>query len=160
LALAVTLMAGLACGMLGMLATAKLRKEETLLFAWIRFIKRFQTTLKTRRLPICEALQACLGEHPLIDIQLNRALRLMAENPSLTIAEAYQQICTETDSLYVTLFQGISEGTLEKRLAALEMSLLSFVAAYEKAKAAYEKNGRLFQNLGWLGGLALVLLLI
>jgi Stage III sporulation protein AB (spore_III_AB). len=156
MALAAALMAGLGCGLAGMLAASQLKKQEALLAAWVRFIKRLQTTFETRRLPIRQVLETGLNEHPLIDARLKKAMQLMDEAPQLSVSEAFES----ADELETRLFSGLCEGSLKQRQAALELSLSAFTAAHEKALSSYEKNGRLYQNLGWLGGLALVLLLL
>ncbi len=165
MALAAALMAGIGCGIMGMLASARLKKRQTLLNAWMRFIARIQTTLSTQRLPMDQVLESGLGEYPVLDAQMQNTIALMRTTPELSAQEAFVKSGAtgyeEKDLLLIhSLLVGLGTGSLEKRQGAVKLSLDAFSAAYEQAKQAYEKNGRLYVNLGWLGGFALVLLLI
>lgn len=169
MALIPAVLAALGCGVLGTVASLSLQKREKLLSAWLLALSRMELTLKSQRLPIHGVLESGVGEHPLIDARLTRAAKTLKDTPSATLLDAWNEAvqaipCAyekdEEKTLLEKLFKELGAGMLEKRREAVSQGLIALGAVRQKALEAQEKNGRLYRNLGWLGGLALALLII
>ena len=54
----------------------------------------------------------------------------------------------------------LSRGSLESRLLAVENARQEVALMHEKAARKADKDARLYQTLGWIGGLCLLLILM
>ena len=114
-------------------------------------------------------LETGQGSHPLIDQRIQLIATSLQEAPTLTLGEAFQSALNitpaafeeqEEKTLLLKLFTDLGTGTLEKRRDLVGQGIVLMQVIHEKALETYNKNGRLYRTLGWLAGLALMLLLI
>lgn len=169
MALIPAVLAALACGALGIVKASSLLKRERLLNAWLDCFRRIEITLKTQRVAIDKVLETGMGTHPLIDERLSLVTAALIETPALTLGEAFQAALQKTPAsfeekeekaLLLKLFEDLGTGSLEKRRDLTAQGILSLQSVHETALERHTKNGRLYRNLGWLCGLALLLLML
>ncbi|MBQ7848097.1 MAG: hypothetical protein IJ343_00025 [Clostridia bacterium] len=154
--------AGLLCGLAGFRHAGELRGNSARLHAWTDALRRLRLLLTEGALSLPEVLRAAGTElHGPDRLLYDVADRLIAD-PLLSVPEAFDQACPPLAerSALLRLADGISHGSLEARILACEQSEALIGQLASEASANAERNAKLWQTLGWTGGICLTLILI
>lgn len=155
-------MAGLLCAVAGMRHAASLRGDAIRLNRWVQLLRHLLLLMREGTLSVPEALCAA-ADTPLPPDRLLRAIAAqLTASPMQTVSDAYKALggtCTEHTAL-ARMFERLSHGSKESRLLALEQCAdeIGLMAATAATKA--DKDVRLWQTLGLIGGLCLSILLL
>lgn len=171
MAIAYSLAAGIACALMGFLAARTLVWRVEQLEAWLRALLRMETALQGEGLPIRRVLEAGAAEESGRDgvrKRLTQTAQLLAANPSWTLEQAWGEASSvlipgqrERDKAVLDqCFLDLGRGAIDQRRAGLRLAQERLRQQLEEARKDKGRNGRLYQSLGWLSGLALVLMLL
>ena len=156
------IMAGILCTVAGLRHASTLTKEAQRLRRWETILQHLLLLLRQGQLSIPEALLTCADEHTDADRLLRELVHQIQETPLTTLLNAFIHSNPEPTEqpLLARMFTRLGHGMQENRCqavmqAAEEMQLLAQAAA-QKA----EKDVKLWQTLGMIGGLCLMILLL
>ncbi len=155
-------MAGLLCTLAGMRHASALRGEAARLARWVSLLRHLTLLLREGTLSIPDALCQAAEEGHQPDALLRQLAAALRENPLCTLAEAYRALHpdeTETPAV-LRLLERLGQGTQESRCLAAEQAADEIGLLAERASAKAQKDARLWQTLGFLGGLCLTMLLL
>jgi len=159
-----------ACTGLGLMARDRVCERLASLTAWRDGLEAMRLLLSMERLSIDELLResACSvqegGAEGAVWARLTQTAEHLARAPSLTVADAYLYACKqirlsceepEERAALTLLFKALGNGTAEMREKAVESCLKRLCLCHEKAREKAEKSGKLYAQLGALGGLML-----
>ena len=139
----------------GLHLSTHLRQEEQRLARWGEVLPHLHLLMASCAYSLPEAFRLCAdGNHP--PDTLLRQLADALERAPLSSPGAL------TDSLCPAISEKdiISRGSLESRLLAVENARQEVALMHEKAARKADKDARLYQTLGWIGGLCLLLILM
>lgn len=158
------------CTGLGLAARDRDRERLNALLAWQDALEAMRILLSMERLPmddlIWQSAQSVAekGTAGKVRAQLLATAENLAHAPSLTVAEAYAQACMqirlpcegqEERSALELLVGSLGNGTAEMRERAVASCLKRIALCSEKAREKAERSGKLYTELGVLGGLML-----
>lgn len=155
-------MAGLLCSLAGVRYSAALKGEASRLSRWSPLLEHLNLLLREGTLSIPEALQAAADRMQPPDQLLRDIAGRMQASPLLTAAEAFAQTGTqwqERDTL-ARLFRRLGHGTQSSRCLAAEQAAAEFRLLADGASARAEKDAKLWQTLGFTGGICLTIMLL
>ena len=154
--------AAAACVALGTWAARRLNARESALEEWDAVLKRMETALAFDGAALPQVLRAGADNHLLV---LEALIRRMEEAPARPIDELLNGLPwdppltdSEKDVLCQCLKALFSPSPLQQS-QAVARAQAQWQEFLKSAKAAREKNGRLYVSLGWLGGAALFIFL-
>ncbi len=160
----------LLCTGAGMMARDGAKERAAALAAWVDALEALRLLLSMERLPMDELFrEAALSlDSKGIAGKVRGRLTVTAQNlaraPSLTVAEAFGQACEqvrlscegkEERSALTLLFETLGNGTAEMRERGVQSCLKRLELCLEKAREKAERSGKLYGQLGVLGGLML-----
>lgn len=156
------IMAGLFCALAGVKHAASLKGDADRLSRWVQLLTHLSLLLKEGTLSIPEALCTAATNLQLPDRLMQDMAARIQGNPLLSLADAYRQ-CSEAcmeHELLTRLFTRLGHGTKENRILAVEQSIaeMRLLASFAAGKAM--KDARLWQTLGFTGGICLTILLL
>lgn len=156
------LMSGLLCALAGMKHAAVLKSDAARMSRWVQLLRHLSLLLKEGLLSIPEALCTAADAQSQPDRLLRNMATRMHASPMLTAAEAFQQGCPPCPELSVLtrMFHRIGRGTQESRRLAVEQSAEEMTLLAQHAAAKAEKDAKLWQTLGFIGGTCLTILLL
>lgn len=158
----VAVMAGLLCALAGVKHAASLKGDASRLSRWVQLLRRLALLLREGTMSIPEALCAAAdGPHPPDRLLRDVAARVIA-SPMTTLEDALVQSvgdCLEKDAL-IRLFTHLGRGSKESRVLALEQSAEELRLLAQTAAEKAEKDAKLWQTLGFTGGICLTILLL
>ena len=109
-----------------------------------------------------EAFRLCAdGNHP-PDTLLRQLADALERAPLSSPGALTDRLCpaiSEKD-IISRMMHLLSRGSLESRLLAVENARQEVALMHEKAARKADKDARLYQTLGWIGGLCLLLILM
>lgn len=156
------IMAGLLCALAGVKYASSLKGDASRLDRWVQVLTHLSLLLREGTLSILEALCAVAdGPHP-PDRLLREMAGKLSATPMLSLREAFQACsadCAERDVL-TRMFTRIGHGTKDSRCLALEQSTEEMRLLAQNASARAEKDAKLWQTLGFIGGACLTILLL
>ena len=155
-------MAGLLCTLAGAKHANRLRYDANRLKRWTEVLSHLELLLSEATLSIPQALCAVADSHLQPDILLRPMASAIQAQPLLSLEEAFLQCgqeVTEKPTL-VRLFSRLGHGSKENRCLAVHQAAqeLEFLAQGAANKA--EKDTKLWQTLGFIGGACLPILLL
>ncbi len=155
-------MAGLLCALAGVKHAASLKGDAARLQRWVQLLHHLALLLREGTLSIPEALCAAADQPQPADRLLHSIAEQMARSPMLSLAEAYRQCCTDgpEKALLTRLFTRIGRGSRESRCLAVEQSAEEMALLAQNAATKAEKDAKLWQTLGLIGGICLTILII
>lgn len=155
-------MAGLLCTLAGFRHASALKSDAVRLTRWVQIARHLALLLRQGTLSIPEALCQAADEAQRPDELLRRLAGMLQADPLCTLAETYAKLRPDDAESPVVLrmLQRLGQGTLESRCLAVEQAADEFRMMAEKASEKAQKDARLWQTLGFLGGLCLTMMLI
>ena len=155
-------MAGLLCALAGVKHAASLNGDAARLTRWEQVLRRLSLLLREGTMSIPEALCAAADSpHPPARLLRDVAAQVAAL-PMTTLADAFAQVaddCPEKDTL-IRLFTHLGHGSKECRVLAVEQAAEEIRLLAQSAAAKADKDAKLWQTLGFTGGICLTILLL
>lgn len=158
----IAVMAGLLCTLAGVKHGASLKADAHRLARWCHLLRHLTLLLQEGALSIPEALcTAADGPHP-PDKLLHMIAMKLQSSPLMTLAEAFDACAVECpeQELLTRMFARLGQGSKESRVLALEQAAKEMKLLAEAASARAEKDVKLWQTLGFTGGICLTILLL
>lgn len=158
----IAVMAGLLCALAGVKHGASLKADALRLARWCQLLRHLTLLIQEGTLSIPEALIAAAdGPHPPDKLLRQLAMKLQS-SPLMTLAEAFRACCGECTEreLLARLFTRLGQGSKESRVFSLEQAAKEMTLLAEAASAKAEKDVKLWQTLGFTGGVCLTILLL
>lgn len=155
-------MAGLLCTLAGFRHASALRSDAARLARWVQLARRLALLLREGTLSIPEALCQAADEPHRPDELLRGLAAALRADPLRPLDEAYASLQADEAERPVVqrMLHRLGQGTLESRCLAVEQAADEFRLMAENAAAKAQKDVRLWQTLGFLGGLCLTLMLL
>lgn len=129
---------------------------------WIKLLQHLTLLLKEGTLSVPQALHAAADMNLPPDKLLRDIATRLTDSPMLSLGQAYQQ--TNTDTLehasLARMFERIGRGSKETRVLALEQCTDEIRLLADSAAAKADKDVKLWQTLGLIGGICLTILLL
>lgn len=155
-------MAGLLCTLAGFRYAGSLRAEASRLNRWCRILDRLSLLLKERAHALPEALLLAADGRDEPDKLLQAAARAVQQHPLTPLSDAFCSVCgqlPEQDCIS-RLCAGLCRGSLESRLLAIEHCMDELALMHQDASQRADKDARLWQTLGMIGGVCITIMLI
>ena len=155
-------MAGLLCGFAGIRHASSLSQEAIRLKRWEQLLKHLALHLQQGLLSIPDALLACADGSTAADRLLREMVQQIQKEPLLPIVQAFSRCCTneKEQPVLTRMFTHLGHGMQENRRSAVEHAAAEMHLLAEQAAAKAEKDVKLWQTLGLIGGLCLTILLL
>lgn len=155
-------MAGLLCALAGVKYASTLKGDANRLSRWVQLLRHLSLLLREGTMSIPEALCAAAdGPHPPDKLLRDMAAKVQSA-PMTTLEEAFTQLCGDRPerALLQRMFSRLGRGSQESRCLALEQSAQEMEQLAQRASATAEKDVKLWQTLGFIGGACLTILLL
>ncbi len=156
-------MAGLLCALAGMKHAASLKGDAARLGRWVQALMRLKLLLAEGTMSIPEALCAAADGQGSPDETLRSVAERTVVSPMTTLAESYMQCvngdCPERELLQ-RMFARLGHGTKESRCLSVEQAAQEMALIARSAADKAEKDAKLWQKLGLIGGISLTILLL
>ena len=155
-------MAGLLCALAGLRPASGLSQEASRLRRWCQLLQHLALHLRQGVLSIPDALLACADGSTAADRLLREMVERIQREPLLPLVQAFSQCCpTWTEQpLLSRMFSHLGHGMQENRCLAVEQAAEEMQLLAEQSAAKAEKDVKLWQTLGLIGGLCLTILLL
>lgn len=158
----VAIMAGLLCALAGLKHAASLKADAGRLTRWVQVLEHLALLLKEGVMSIPEALCAAADRQNSPDRLLREIARKMSAAPLVTPSDAYAQCSSaspESDTL-TRMFERLGRGTKESRCLAIAQAAEEMRLLAQSASTKAEKDAKLWQTLGFVGGACLTIMLL
>lgn len=156
------IMAGLLCALAGVKYASSLKGDASRLSRWVQVLTHLSLLLREGTMSIPEAMCAAAdGSHP-PDRLLREMASKLTSTPMLSLSDAFKACsgdCAERDVL-TRMFTRLGHGTKDSRCLALEQSTEEMRLLAQNASIRAEKDAKLWQTLGFIGGACLTILLL
>lgn len=156
------IMAGLLCALAGMKHASSLKSNAVRLKRWGQILPCLALILREGTLSIPEALCAAAdGALPPDRLLHDMAVRISSK-PMTSLTDAFLACCGECpeQALLTRMFARLGQGTKESRCLAVEQSAEEMAVLAKSADEKAEKDVKLWQTLGFIGGACLTILLL
>lgn len=155
-------MAGLLCALAGAKYAASLKGEATRLSRWVELLRHLSLLLAEGTLSLPMALYTAADSPRPPDALLREMAAILQQVPLTTLEAAFLQLCPDwkEKALLQRMFARLGHGSRESRQLALEQSAKEFELLAQQASAKAEKDVKLWQTLGFIGGTCLTILLL
>lgn len=155
------LMAGLLCALAGTKYAARLKSEALRLSRWQALLEHL-TLLLAEGMPLPQALCTAAGAHHPPDVLLREMAAQLSQQPLTTLEAAFLQRCPPWPEkpLLQRMFARLGRGSRDSRCLALEQAARETELLARRASARAEKDVKLWQTLGLIGGTCLTILLL
>lgn len=155
-------MAGLLCSLAGLRYASSLSREALRLHRWEQILQHLSLLLRQGQLSIPEALLACADEHTDADRLLREMVQRLREAPLTSLAHAFHHCSSggAEQALLARMFTHLGHGMLENRCRAVEQAADEMQLIAQSAAQKADKDVKLWQTLGLIGGLCLTILLL
>ena len=156
------LTAAVACALLGIEASHRLKSRVEHLGAWLRALEMMDLKLAHEGIPLREVvLQEGEGE---IAKRLKAFSLALAQNPRMTSAQAWQSSGksaeTPEERVLDACFSALGTGVLEKRRTAIAQAMEQLKVLKKEAEEKAQRDCKLYRSLGLAAGAALLLILL
>lgn len=158
----IAVMAGLLCALAGVKHAASLKGDAARLARWGQVLSHLALLLKEGTLSIPEALCAVAdAPHPPDNLLREIASRLAASplTPLGDVFTAQCPDCAEKQTLS-RFFARLGRGSRESRILAAEQYREELQLLAQAASQKAEKDAKLWQTLGFTGGICLTILIL
>lgn len=156
------LMAGLLCALAGVKYAATLKGEAIRQARWVQRLHHLALLLEEGALSIPEALMAVAEDHQMPDTLLRDIASSMGSEPLLTPEASFLRHCGEwhEKALLQRMFSRLGRGSKESRCQAVTQAAREMELLAQRSAAGAEKDVKLWQTLGLIGGTCLTILLL
>lgn len=139
-----------------------LTRDAVRLRRWVQLLSHLALLLRQGLMSIPEALLSCADRHTDADRLLQAMVNLLQKEPMLSLAEAFSQCCSGSNEQPVLsrMFKHLGHGLQENRCQAVQQATEEMRMLADQAASRAEKDVRLWQTLGLIGGLCLTILLL
>lgn len=154
--------AGMICVLAGSRHAASLRGDAQQLQRWSEIAARLALLLEEQSASLPEVLRTAADADTDVDELLRQMARDMDANPLTSAAQAFSfrfENCQQRDTL-LRMFSLLGRGSVQARSAACRQCAAFLTQEASKARAAAEKDAKMWRTLGWTGGVCLTLMLI
>lgn len=158
----IAVMAGLLCALAGVKHGASLKADALRLERWEQLLRHLTLLIQEGTMSIPEALCAAADGPHLPDKLLRNIAMKLHSVPLITLADAFHACsgeCPEGEVL-IRMFTRLGQGSKESRMLALEQANGEIKLLADTASAKAEKDVKLWQTLGFTGGICLTILLL
>lgn len=155
-------MAGLLCGMAGLRYASSLSREALRLRRWEQLLQHLSLLLHQGQLSIPDALLTCADGQTEADRLLRDMVQRLRDAPLTSLAQAFK-LCSPggaEQALLARMFAHLGHGMLENRCRAVEQAAEEMQLLARSAAQKADKDVKLWQTLGLIGGLCLTILLL
>lgn len=156
----IAVMAGLLCALAGVKHGASLKADANRLARWCQLLRHLTLLLQEGALSIPEAFCAAADGPHSPDKLLRQLAMTLRSSPMMTLAEAYHACDCPEQELLTRMFTRLGQGSKESRVLALEEAAKEMQLLAESASIRAEKDVKLWQTLGFTGGICLTILLL
>ena len=155
-------MAGLLCALAGIKHASALQGDAARLKRWGQVLAHLELLLQEGTLSIPEVLCAAADGTLPPDRLLRDMAAKLSSSPLLSLSDAYAAYAEERPetALLSRLFARMGHGTKESRCLAVKQSAGEMALLAQSAAARAEKDVKLWQTLGFVGGACLTILLL
>lgn len=156
------LCAALLSALAGLHLSAQMRQAERRLARWIEILQQLHLLMASCAYSLPEAFRCCTEGNAPPDTLLQSLADEMTRVPLSSPDALTDRLCPPfgEKALLVRMMHQISRGSLESRLLAVENARQEMLLRHERIAKKAEKDARLYQTLGWVGGLCLLLILL
>lgn len=147
----------------GLHLSTHLRQEEQRLARWGEILQHLHLLMVSCAYSLPEAFRLCADGHHPPDALFTSACGRIRANAAVLAGCADGQTVASAGSerdIISRMMHLLSRGSLESRLLAVENARQEVALMHEKAARKADKDARLYQTLGWIGGLCLLLILM
>ncbi len=156
------IMAGLLCALVGLKYASSLKSEALRLARWVELLRHLSLLLTEGTMPLPQALVTAADAPAPPDKLLRDMAALLQQQPLTTLEAAFLRCCgdwREKPALQ-RMFARLGRGSRESRLLAVEQAAGELSLMGQQASATAEKDVKLWQTLGFVGGTCLTILLL
>lgn len=157
-----SIMAGLLCALAGFRHAAVLKGDAQRLRRWVQLLGHLSLLLQEGTLTIPEALSTAGDTSQPPDLLLQTLACELQKHPRTPLDEAFAKHCpswAEQPTL-TRMFTRLGRGTQASRCLAVEQAAKELQLLADHASARADKDAKLWQTLGLIGGGCLTLLLL
>lgn len=156
------LMAGLLCALAGVRHASVLKCDASRMHRWVQLLQHLRLLLREGILSIPEALYSAADAQTPPDRLLRNIATMMQATPMGTAADVFQEACPpcQEQALLLRMFTRLGRGTQANRLLAVEQTADEMLLMAKHAAGKAEKDAKLWQTLGFIGGACMTLLLL
>jgi len=156
------LMAGLLCMLAGLKYATALKGEAARLSRWALLLEHLSLLVEEGTLPMPQALCAAADAAGPPDTLLRSMADRLQQEPLTTLEQAFRQLCPDWPEKPALrrMFSNLGRGSRESRHLAVTQTAREIDLLAQRASSAAEKDVKLWQTLGFLGGICLTILLL
>lgn len=158
----IAVMAGLLCTLAGVRHAATLKSDALRLKRWWQVLEHLRLLLQEGTLSIPEVLCTAADGALLPDELLKELAGTLHDTPLVTLEKAFiphKDRLPEGDVL-ARMFSRLGSGSKDSRCLAVQQAAAELHQMEEHAAAKAEKDARLWQMLGLIGGACLTIMLL
>lgn len=155
-------MAGLLCALAGIKHAASLKGDAARLVRWGQVLSHLTLILREGTLSIPEALCAAADSPRPPDHLLREVASRLAASPLTPMAEIFTALCPDCAEKQTMrrFFARLGRGSRESRILAAEQCREELHLLAQTAAQKAEKDAKLWQTLGFTGGVCLTILIL
>ncbi|MBQ8554885.1 MAG: hypothetical protein IJ438_03325 [Clostridia bacterium] len=157
-----SVMAGLLCALAGLRHASSLQGDAKRMRRWCSLLRHLALILREESVSLPQAL-CCIADGTLApDKQLRALAQGMQHQPLTPIADIFAAQCPPCPEQHALqrMFTRLGRGTLESRVLAVEQTGEEMALLTQEAAQRADRDARLWQTLGWVGGACLTILLL
>lgn len=158
----IAVMAGLFCALAGARFAASLKSEAHRLKRWVQVLQHLHLLFQEGTMSIPEAL-CTAADGTLPPDRLLRELALcLQRSPLNTLCDAFSphKDALPEGHVLLRMFSRLGNGSKESRCLAIQQTVDELQLMADNAAAKAEKDARLWQTLGLVGGACLTIMLL
>lgn len=155
-------MAGLLCALAGLRRAAGMRGDATRLRRWVQVLAHLALLLQERTMSLQSALTTAADGADAPDRLLHEMARRLQAQPLSSLSDAFLTQCGDVPEkdMLARMFARLSRGSLDSRVQALEQAKAEIALMQEQSAQKAEKDAKLWQTLGFIGGTCITILLL
>lgn len=155
-------MAGLLCALAGVKHASSLKADAGRISRWVQLLEHLALLLHQGALSIPEALCAAADQAHPADQLLRDMASAMHASPLLSPADAFRahQLSWQERDILARLFVRLGRGSRESRCLAVQQGAAELHLLAGAASEKAEKDAKMWQTLGFTGGICLTIMLL
>lgn len=155
-------MAGLLCALAGLRRAASMRSAAERLRRWGQVLAHLALILLERTMSLQAALAAAADGTDAPDRLLRGIAQTLQAQPLSSLTDAFLSQCGDVPEkdVLARMFARLARGSLESRVQAIEQAQSEIALMQEQSARKAEKDAKLWQTLGFIGGTCITILLL